>query len=74
MAELVVERCPETGICSIVKTGGKKIDLMPDEAEELKQVRSQPAKLRELLADIDPTFASSLSDEDVSRIGVFLKT
>lgn len=74
MAEINVERCPETGICSILKSGGAKIDLMPDEAQQLLQVRNNPAKLRELLADVDPAFAQALSDEEVARIGVNLRS
>jgi hypothetical protein len=74
MAEITVERCPETGICSIVRDGGSKIDLMPDEADQLLQVRNNSAKLRELLQEVDPAFAQALSDDEVARIGANLRS
>ncbi len=74
MAEINVERCPETGICSILKSGGSKVDLMPDEAQQLLQVRNNSAKLRELLAEVDPAFARALSDDEVAHIGASLRT
>lgn len=72
MAEINVERCPESGICSIVKKGGAKIDLMPDEAQQLMQVRNNSAQLRQLLVDVDPAFAQALSDDEVAQIGANL--
>ena len=74
MDSITVERCPETGICSIVKNGGGKIDLLPDETEQLLRVRSSPGKLREFLADADPAFAKSLSDNEVAWIGARLRS
>ena len=31
MSDLNIQLCPETGICSLIKADGKKVDLMPDE-------------------------------------------
>ena len=30
MDKLNIQLCPETGICSIIKENGKKVDLIPD--------------------------------------------
>lgn len=67
MGKLTVELCPETGICSIVKANGTKIDLMPDEATELQQAGS-PAALRAVLADVDAKFAAQLDDDELRQL------
>jgi hypothetical protein len=47
---------------------------MPDEADQLLQVRNNSAKLRELLQEVDPAFAQALSDDEVARIGANLRS
>ncbi|NOY75517.1 MAG: hypothetical protein GXP32_06965 [Kiritimatiellaeota bacterium] len=45
MGKLIIEQCPETGICSIVKENGAKVDLTPGEAAE---IRDTPGAKRQL--------------------------
>lgn len=68
--KVVVEMCPETGICSLVKGGGAdKTDLMPFEVDELKKLSIEDTeKIRELIAQGNPTFAQSLTVDDIKRI------
>lgn len=65
---LDVHVCPETGICSILK-GGFKVDLMPDEAEAIREAIKDPGKIRDIIAQCDSSFGSILSPEDLTQIG-----
>ena len=53
MGKLNIELCPETGICTIVKTDGTKVDLMPDEVDSLRAAAAQPESVRQTIADVD---------------------
>ena len=68
MAKITVEKCPETGICSIVKEGGLKVDLMPDEAESLKTAAGDASKAKEIIKQVDSSFAESLTKEELNDI------
>ena len=68
MSKLKIERCPETGICSIVRDAQSKVDLMPDEAMMLQDTGGEPARIRAVIAESDPDFAQSLSDDDLRQI------
>ena len=69
MEKMIVEMCPETGICSLVKEGGQKTDLMPFEVDELKAMSvSDAAKIKELIAQGNPKFADNLTPEDIRQI------
>ncbi len=68
MAKVTIEKCPETGICSIVKEGGQKVDLMPDEAEQLKTATGDASKAREIIKQIDSSFAEDLIIEELNDI------
>lgn len=68
MSTLTIERCPETGICSIVKPGAGKVDLMPDEVEEIKAAGANAAKVKEILSDGNRTFAAGLEAGEVKQI------
>ena len=68
MAKVTVEQCPETGICSIVKEGGLKVDLMPDEGEQLKTAAGDASKAREIIKQSDSSFAESLTTEELNDI------
>ena len=68
MAKITVEKCPETGICSIVKEGGLKVDLMPDEGEQLKAAVGDISKAREIIKQSDSSFADSLTPEELNDI------
>jgi hypothetical protein len=73
MSELNIELCPETGICSIVKEGGKKIDLMPDEVAGLREVSGDPEGIKKMIAEVDDAFAEALSQDEISQISGRLK-
>lgn len=68
MSKLTIELCPETGICSIVKQNGTKIDLMPNEVDELRQAAGDNEKSKELLAQVDPKFSDALEAEELNQI------
>ena len=69
METIIVEKCPETGICSLVKGGGNKTDLMPFEVDELKKLSVDDVeKIREVIGQGNEAFAKSLSPEEIKRI------
>jgi hypothetical protein len=68
MNGLQVEVCPETGMCSIVREGGAKVDLLPDEVDALRRAAGDAAKIREVLAGCDAGFADKLSAGEVAQI------
>ncbi|NQU11642.1 hypothetical protein HQ590_12685 [bacterium] len=73
MGTLNIEICPETGICSIVKGDGSKIDLMPDEVDGLRQASGQPDAMRQVLAEVDEGFAGKLESEEIDQLAARLK-
>lgn len=73
MSDLNVHACPETGICSIIKGDGTKIDLMPDEAVGLKDAAGNPDAVRQALAAIDPGFAEKLDSKELDQIAQEVK-
>ena len=73
MSKLIIEQCPETGICSIVKEDGKKIDLMPDEVEELREASGNTDKIKEALENVDPKFSDALSADDLEQLSSGIK-
>ena len=73
MSELNIELCPETGICSIIKEDGKKIDLMPDEVGELRDASGNPEGIRKALAEVDDMFADGLDSSEIAQISGRLK-
>lgn len=68
MNPIQVELCPETGICSLLRKGGAKMDLMPDEVEALRQAAGDAGALRRALAEVDEAFAKSLSSEELASL------
>ncbi|MHB0939796.1 MAG: hypothetical protein ACYDCO_17655 [Armatimonadota bacterium] len=64
-----IELCPETGICSIVRSEGTKLDLLPDEVEAIRETGGDPARVREVLADSDSRFAADLNPDELAQIG-----
>lgn len=73
MSKLNVELCPETGICSIIKADGRKIDLMPDEVAAVRDAASDPDAVRTTLAEIDATFAGKLDLAEIAALSKRLK-
>lgn len=67
MGKLTIELCPETGICSIVKGDGSKIDLMPDEVAGLKDVTDSEA-VKKAIEEVDSTFAKSLDAGELAQL------
>ena len=68
MSQLNIQKCPETGICSIIKTDGTKIDLIPGEVEQLHQASGDSAALKGVLEEVDASFAATLSSEELDHI------
>lgn len=66
--ELVFERCPETGICSIFR-GIEKIDLMPDEVMDIADANGDAEVIRKVIAESDYDFATALTPEELGIIG-----
>ena len=70
MDKVDIELCPETGICSIVRSGGTKTDLMPDEVQALREAGNDLAKIQQVVAGADETFAKSLTETELRQIAV----
>ncbi len=72
MADLRVEVCSETGICSMVKGGTNKIDLLSFEADEIRAAKGDAEVIRKVVAECDTGFAGELDDEDIKGIAAKL--
>jgi hypothetical protein len=68
MSKLTVELCPETGICSVVRSDGTKADLMPDEVAAVREAGGNTAKVREIVAGSDAGFAGSLNEAELQAL------
>lgn len=68
MSDLKIENCPETGICSIVKNDGTKIDLMPNEADDVRSASNDIDKIKNIIADVDPSFLETLDKSELEQI------
>lgn len=73
MSDLNVQACPETGICSIIKEDGTKIDLMPDEVSGIRDASGNPDAIKQALTAIDPVFAEKLDPEELDQISKEVK-
>jgi hypothetical protein len=73
MNKLNIQLCPETGICSIIKKNGTKVDLMPDEVKSLRKASSNPDLAKQVLAEADPDFAQSLEPDEINQLAAVLK-
>jgi hypothetical protein len=65
MTAINIELCPETGICSLMKSDTNKVDLMPFEVDDIRNASGDATKIREIVAEADQLFAAKLSDEEV---------
>ena len=74
MDKLNIQLCPETGICSIIKANGAKVDLMPDEVKSLRAALVNPDLARQVVAEVDASFAKSLAPEEIDELVAGLKT
>jgi hypothetical protein len=68
MAKLNIELCPETGICSIIRENGTKVDLMPGEVDSLREAGGNSESARQVLSEADSDFASSLAKEELDQL------
>jgi len=68
MSEMNIELCPETGICSLMKSNTSKADLMPFEVDDIRNAIGDATKIREIIAEADSTFANALSDEELIEL------
>ena len=68
MSELNIQLCPETGICSIIKPDGKKVDLMPGEVGELKDAAGDVGAVKQAIAQVDDGFAEGLGAEEIAQL------
>ena len=68
MSDLNIQLCPETGICSIIKKDGNKIDLIPDEVSQVRNASGNPDAIRTALAQIDTSFAEGLDSEEINQV------
>lgn len=73
MGKLTVEQCPETGICSIYKDDGTKVDLMPTEATGILTAMGDPEKIKAAIAEADGTFAENLDTDELKEISDKIK-
>ena len=73
MNKLNIQLCPETGICSIVRQNGTKVDLMPDEVISLREALVNPDSARHVIAEADADFAESLAPEELAQLAASLK-
>jgi hypothetical protein len=73
MAKLNIEMCPETGICSIMKENGGKVDLVSAEVDQLRQAAGDREKTKAVLAQIDAGFSGSLEGEELAQLAEEIK-
>ncbi len=73
MSKLNIELCPETGICSIIKEDGKKVDLMPGEVADLREASGNADGIKQAIAEADDTFAEGLDADEIAQIAGKLK-
>ncbi len=68
MSDLNIQLCPETGICSIIKKDGNKVDLVPGEVSQIREASGNADTIRQTLAQIDSGFAEGLDSEEIGQI------
>ncbi len=73
MSDLNIQLCPETGICSIIKKDGNKIDLVSEEVSQIRDASGNPDTIRQTLAQIDSGFAERLDSGEIGQISNELK-
>ena len=72
MSDLNIQQCPETGICSIIKSDGKKIDLIPAEVSQVREASGDPDAVRQALAQVDAGFAQGLNSAEIEQVSTEL--
>ncbi|MEI8242524.1 MAG: hypothetical protein WCI17_04595 [bacterium] len=67
-APLQIERCPETGICSIIRADNTKVDLMPDEVAAIAAAAGRADAVRAVVGGSDEAFAAKLTPAELAQI------
>jgi len=67
MSYLAIELCPETGICSIVKSEGRA-DLTPGEVDDIRGAEGDVAKVKHAISQVDTDFAAGLDHAELQQI------
>ncbi len=73
MGKLNIEMCTETGITSIFKEDGKKIDIVSDEVNQLRAASGDAQKIKAILAKIDTSFSNELDKEAIDQLSSEIK-
>lgn len=73
MSKLDIHLCPETGICSVIKEDGTKIDMMPGEVDDIRNANGDAEKIKEVLSQVDPKFTDKLESTELGQISEGLK-
>ncbi len=73
MSAVRVELCPETGICSVIKEGNQKVDLMPQEVDSIREAGGNADGIKRVIAECDSTFAESLDEAEMRDIASSLR-
>lgn len=68
MSEMNIHKCPETGMCTILKADGKKVDLTPAEVSAVQLSFGDHDAIVKVLSNIDPSFADAVSADDVTSV------
>ncbi len=68
MSDVKVEVCSETGICSIIKDGGTKVDLISPEVDAIRAAGGDVDAIKALISECDSGFAGSLNAEEIEGI------
>ena len=73
MSKLNIQLCPETGICSIIKADGQKVDLMPNEIGEVRDASGEAETIKRVLDEVDSGFAAALTPEELQQLSATFK-
>lgn len=73
MGKLNIQLCPETGICSVIKEDGKKIDMIPGEVDQLREAAGNHEKIKAVLTQVDAVFCNELDTEELDQLSAEFK-
>lgn len=68
MSNINIEICPETGICSIIKSRAAKIDLTSPEVDAIRAADGDVDTIKAIIGEGDYGFAKSLSADEIEDI------
>lgn len=73
MNKLNIELCAETGICSVFKADGTKVDLMPDEVAAVRAADGDLTALKKAVSEADEKFAAALTSGEAAELTATLR-